>query len=161
QLRERDVHPESAGAAAPFGHPFAEFPRQRRGVDQVEIEQPRVQIGDDGRGANRLATFRDYSNGASTLDDDFAHAACDANFRAAGRSRFRHRLRDRSHSAYGVTPHSLLPVHLAEAVMEQDIRRPRAERTGVMSDDAVEPVKRLDGIALEPALEILARRGGE
>ena len=73
----------------------------------------------------------------------------------------RHRLRDRAHAADRMTPRALLAVHLAEAVMQQHIGRARRVGARVVPDDAVQAVDRLDRIALEPGVEIVAGRVGE
>ena len=90
-----------------------------------------------------------------------AHRRIDADLRAVRGRRLRHRLRDRAHAADGVAPGALLAVHLAEAMMQQHIGRARRVGARVIADDAVEAVGRLDRIALEPAVEIVAGRIGE
>ena len=70
----------------------------------------------------------------------------------------RHRLGDGAHSADGVAPDAFLAVHLAEHVVQQHIGRARRVGARIVADDAVEPVGGLDRRALEPAVEIIARR---
>ncbi len=83
------------------------------------------------------------------------------NLNTAGSGRLRHGLRDRAHAADGVTPRALLAVDLPEHVMQQDVGGARGIGTGIVADDAVEAVHGLDGIALEPTLQIIAGRDAE
>ena len=55
QLGQGHVHAERAGAAAPMADALAEILRQRRGVDQLQVQQLRIQIGDRrcARGSSR------------------------------------------------------------------------------------------------------------
>ena len=73
----------------------------------------------------------------------------------------RHRLGDGAHAADGVTPDAALAVHLAKHVVQQHVRRARGVGTRVVADDAVEAVHGLDGIALEPAVEVVAGGHGK
>ena len=161
QLRQRDVHAERAGAAAPFRDALRECGGQRRAVDQRAVEQLRIEIGDDRARADRLALLRHDADRAALLDDDLAHGRIDANLHAVRGRGLRHRLRDRAHAADGVAPHALLAVHLAEAMMQQHVGRARRVGARVVADDAVEAIDGLDRIALEPAVEIVAGRVGE
>src|SRR5207248_1640550 len=58
------------------------------------------------------------------------------NFRAMRGSRLRHRLRDRAHAADCVAPRAFLAVHLAEAMMQEHIRRARRVGARVIPDHA-------------------------
>ena len=60
-----------------------------------------------------------------------------------------------------MTPHAWLAVHLAEAMVQQHIGRTRGRWRGVGSDDGIESEERLDLVAFEPAVEIVACRFGE
>ena len=73
----------------------------------------------------------------------------------------RHRLRDRAHAADGVAPDALFAVHLAERMMQHHIGRAGGVGAGVVADDGVKTVQRLDQIALEPLVQHLAGRAGE
>ncbi len=75
--------------------------------------------------------------------------------------RARHRLGDRAHAANGVAPDPLLAVHLAERMMQHHIGRARRVGAGVIADDGVKTVQRLDQVALEPLVQHLAGRARE
>ena len=60
-----------------------------------------------------------------------------------------------------MAPRTLLAVDLAEHVVEQDIGRAGGVGAGVIADHRVEAERRLDGLALEPAVEELPRRFDE
>ena len=159
QLGKRDVHAERAGAAAPVRDALDEMPAgSAAGSISALIEQLRIEVGDDRARADvspvsvTTPTARPFSTmtsrtGASTRISTPCAAAA-----------LRHRLRDRAHAADGVAPGALLAVHLAEAVVQQHVGRARRVGARVVADDAVEAVGRLDRIALEPAVEIVAGR---
>ena len=144
-----------------FSMRSAKAGRQRRTIDQREIQQFRIEIGDHGAGADRLAFFRHHADRAAVLDDHLAHGGADADVRAMRGRSFRHRLRDRPHAADRVAPRALLAVHLAEAVMQQHVGRARRVGARVVADDAVEAVGGLDRRALEPAVEVMPGGRGE
>ncbi len=75
--------------------------------------------------------------------------------------RLRHRLRDRAHAADGVAPDALLAVHLAERMVQHHIGRTCGIGAGVIADDGVEAIERLDQIALEGLVQHLAGRTRE
>src|SRR6185437_11446608 len=141
--------------------PLAEFLRQTLWGEQLPIEQLRVEIRDHRRGAERLARLRDDAGCAALLDENFAHRTTNMKLHAASGGTSGHRLGDRSHSTYGVSPNALLAVHFAKDMMQKYVRRSRRVRACVVAHDAVEAVQRLDRSALEPSLEVFAGRGGE
>ena len=117
----------------------------------------RIDVGDDGAGAQRRAVVQHDAGGAAALDDDLAHrgAHIDADAMLAGGAR--HRLGDRAHAADGMAPRALPAVHLAEHVMQQHIGG--AGRVGAreVPHHRIEPEHGLDGIGFEPAVEDFAR----
>ena len=60
------------------------------------------------------------------------------------RAGFRNGLRDRPHASNGVPPYAFFAVHLAEAVVEQDITRARRVGARICPDNAVEAENGLD-----------------
>ena len=74
---------------------------------------------------------------------------------------FRHGLGDRAHAADSVAPDAFLAVHLAEAVVQENIGRARRVGARIIADDAVEAEGGLDRRALEPAVEKITGGGGE
>ena len=78
---------------------------------------------------------------------------------AAGRPR--HGLRDGAHSADRMPPGPLLPVHLAEGMMQQHIGGSRRIGAGIVPHDGVEAEPGLQRLAFEPAFEIVGGRFGE
>src|SRR5262249_29179556 len=154
-------HAEGTRATAVFFHPSAEAGRQRGGVDQIEIEQLRVDVRDDGGRAYYFTAVEPRADRTVFLDHDFAHRRREADVRPPRRRCFRHRLRDRTHAADRMAPYAAPTVHLAKAMMQQHIGRAGRIRARVITDDAVEPVGGFDRRALEPAVEISAGRIGE
>ena len=73
QFGERDVHPERAGAATPFGDLFDERRRQNGRIDEALVEQFRIDIGDDEFAAKDFAGLGHDAAGAAFFDEDFAH----------------------------------------------------------------------------------------
>jgi hypothetical protein len=73
----------------------------------------------------------------------------------------RHGLRDRTHSADRVPPNALLPVHLAQGMMQEDVGAAGRVRACVISDDGVEAEPCLHEFALEPAIEVIRGRFGQ
>ena len=69
---------------------------------------------------------------------------------------FRHGLGDGTHAADSVTPDAFFAVHLAEAMMHENIGRTGRIGACIIADDAVEPEGCLDGRAFEPAVEEIA-----
>ena len=67
---------------------------------------------------------------------------------------FRHGLGDRAHAADRVSPHALLAVHLAEAMVQQDIGRAGRVGARISADNAVKAEDGLDRRAFEPAVQI-------
>src|SRR5690606_24160866 len=65
------------------------------------------------------------------------------------------------HAADAVPPRTLLAVHLAEDMVEEDISAAGRVGTGVIADDGVEAEGGVDRLAFEPAVEHRARRLGE
>ncbi len=161
QFAQRDVHPEGAGAAAPFGDAPQEIRRQRGRIDQIAIEQLRIEVGDDCAAANRLALARHDPDAAAVLDQHLAHRGIGPDLDAGRPGGARHGLGDGAHAADGMTPDALLAVDLAEGVMQQHIGRAGLIRAGEIADDAVEAVDCFDRVAFEPAIEIIAGRHGE
>ena len=74
QLRQRDIHAEGAGAAAPVA---ACGRRNRLGSaparNQSRVEQLRIDVRDDDARADRVAVVEDDAGGAVALDDHLAH----------------------------------------------------------------------------------------
>ena len=158
---QRDVHPEGAGAVAPVLDAIEKGRRQRIRRQQPRVQQFRIDAGGDIFGADGLAIVEDDADGAVALDDHLAHAGIGFDLDAMPARGARHRLRDRAHAADGVAPDALLAVHLAEGMVQHHIGRARGVGAGVIADDGVEPVQRLDQIALEPVVQHLAGRTRE
>ena len=130
-------------------------------IDQLAVQQLRIQVRDDAARANGLAAFGDHADGAALLDQHFAHRARHADVDAALGGGLGHGLRNRAHAADGMAPGALLAVHLAEHMVQQNVGGAGGVRARVVADDAVEAVGRLDGGALEPGVQIVAGRFDE
>ena len=93
----------------------------------------------------------------AVLDDDLPHLGAGADLDAALRRGLRHRLRDGAHAAQRMTPDARLSVHLAKAMVEQDVGSAGRGRRRVGTDDAVEGEGGLDRLVLEPLGEEIRR----
>ncbi len=161
QARQRHIHAERAGTAAPVRHPLT----GRRGhivrAHQLFVQQLGIDVGHHRAGTQGFAVGGHHADRTALLDQHFAHAGPGAQFRAGRARGAGHRLGDRAHAADGVAPGALDPVHLAEHMMQQHVGRTGCIRTGVVADHAVETEQRLHRLALEPAVQVLAGRDGE
>ena len=89
------------------------------------------------------------------------HRRIRANFKAALGAGAGYCLRDRAHAADPMAPDALLAVHLAPAMMQQDVTCARGIGAVVSPHNSVKAEVRLDRIALEPLVEHIAGRAGE
>ena len=106
--------------------------------NEITEEKLRADVGRDGADADYLAAFQDDAGRTPAFDQnafDGGIGADNGTVRGGGRG---HRFRDCAHAAFCVSPMSRLAVHLAEAVVQQDISRSGRRRGGVGADDAVE-----------------------
>ena len=78
---------------------------------------------------------------------------------ACGRPR--HGLRDRTHAPDRMPPDALLPIHLAEGMVQENVGGPGRIGAGVVPDHGIEAEQGLHQVALEPAIEIVTCRFGE
>ncbi len=161
QLRQRDVHAEGAGAAAPAFHAFAEVRRQRVRRHQLCVEQLRIDVRGDGVGAQRAAVVEHDAGDAVALDDDFAHTGRGLDLDAMLAGGAGEGGADRAHAADGVAPHPFLAVHLAEGVVQHHVGGAGREGARVVADHGVEAEQGFDEFALEPAVQIIRGRFGE
>ena len=158
QLRERDVDPERAGAAAPRAHAAKKVRIERAVRDHCGIEAPGIDIGGDGGAAHDAPVREHDAGGPALLDQDLAHRRTGLDLHAMARRRPRHGLRDRAHAADGVPPEAFLAVHLAEGMVQEDVGGAGRVRTGVVADDGVEAEPGLHQLAFEPAIEVIRSR---
>ncbi len=161
ECAKRDVHPEAARAVARARDPAAEGGGQVGGVDEPFEQQLRRDVGDDDPRRDLLARHEPDAGRATVARQHPRNRGVERNLDAAAFARRRHRLRDRPHPADRVSPCALDAVDLAEDVVEQDVRRARRVGARVVADDRVEAERRLDQLALEPAVEELPRALGE
>ncbi len=104
------------------------------------------------------AFLGNHAHRTAAFHQDLPHRARDANFHAALRGGFRHRLGNGAHPADRMPPGSLLAVDLAKYVVQQHIGRTRGIGARIVADHAVKSVGRFDRGALEPGVEIVAGR---
>ncbi len=161
QLGERHVHAERARAGPITRHAPPEVGREVGRVDQLLIEDAWADVGDDPRRGNLLARLEADAHGRAAIDKHLAHRRFEHDLDACIGAGGGHGLGDRAHAADRMTPRALLAVHLAEHVMEQNIGRARRVGAGVVADHRVEAERRLDRLALEPAVQEGARALGE
>ncbi len=136
-------------------------PSSAAGVDQLQVQQLRIDVGDDALRGDLAAIGEHDADRAAALGQHARDRLVGEDLDAA-RDRFaRHRLRDRAHAAERVAPLPALAVDLAEDMVQQHVRRARRVRAREVADDRVEAERRLDRVGLEPAVEHVARALGE
>jgi len=91
-------------------------------VDQPVEQQFRIHVGDHACAFDHRAVLQLDARRAPPLDDHTCHRRIRPEHHPARGTLFRHRLGDRAHAATGVAPLAPLAVHLAEHVMQQDVR---------------------------------------
>ena len=121
-----------------------------------EVEELGIDPCGDGCGADGFALVRLDADGATILDKDLGAPASKPDVHAVRCGGLRHGLGDRTHAADGVAPDAFLAVHLAKAMMQQNIGRARRVGARIIADDAVEAEGSLDRRAFEPAVEEVA-----
>ncbi len=113
------------------------------------------------RGEKPFAGIEKDAHGGAARRDDLLHPGAGADLCATRLRGCGHSLRDGAHAADGMPPGAALAIHLAEAVVQEDVGGAGRRRGGVVADDAVEGEGRLDGVALEPAVEEVGGAAGE
>ncbi len=161
QLRQRDVHAERAGAAAPAPHAVEKIRIERAVRHHRRVEELGIDVGGHRGGRGCCVRPRAPRRSAALLDQDLAHRHVGLDLDAVRRGGARHRLRDRAHAADRMAPDPFLAVHLAEGVVQQHVGGAGRIGAGIVADDGVEAVQRLDQLAFEPAVEIVGGRLGE
>ena len=156
KLVERDIHPERRAFAAPMREMLFDLPADRALGNQPVEQQLGIDARDDGRRTPGLAAGN-QPGCTALLDDDLADRRIQHDVDARLMAGLGHRLGDGSHAADGVAPGARNAGRLAEQVMEQDISGARRIGRSEIPDDAVKCEQRLGQIALEEAIEDIAR----
>src|SRR5262249_28094311 len=116
QLRERDVDPERAGGAAPSLHAPKKGRIERARRDHRGKRALGIAVGGDRTAADEASILEHDANRPALLDQDLANGRIGLDLHAIAGGGARHGLGDRTHSPDGMTPKTLLAVHLAEGV---------------------------------------------
>ena len=153
QLGERDVDAEGSRAAAVGAHAFDDLGWQGSGIEQVEVQELRVDAGGDGAGADLRAVGEHDAAYASAAYVDLAHFAVGAQLDAEPACLRCDGVADGAHAAHRMAPHPALAVDLAELVVQQHVAGAGVIRAGVIADDGVEAVGGLDAFGFEPVIE--------
>ena len=161
QLRQRDVHAKSGRPALPAPHAGDEFRWQRTLLDEVEIEQLRIQVADHAPRRHLASVAQRDADRLPGFDIDAGHRRIAFDLHAEPFRLRRHRLSDGAHAANRVAPGTFLAVHLAEAVVQEHISGARVVRAREIPHDSVEPKCRAHPLAFEPPVEELGGALGE
>src|ERR1700731_1842861 len=161
QFRERNIHPKRARPATPVFHPPPESFGQGARINEVEVEELGVDPCGNGCGTDGFTLVRLNADGLPILDKDLAHPRRKPDVHSARGGGFRHGLGDRAHAADRMAPDAFLSVHLAEAMVQENIGRARRVGARIIADDTVEAEDGLDRSAFEPAIEEIPGRGRE
>ena len=145
QLGKRDIHAKRARAAAPSLMRRRNSSGRTRGIDELEVEELRIDLRGDGCGADALALVGLDADGTAVLDKHLADRRRKPDVDAVSDGGFRHGPGDGAHAADGVAPDAFLAVHLAEAVVQKNIGRAWRVGARIIADDAVEAVRALIG----------------
>ncbi len=121
--------------------------------DEIAEQQLRADVGRDRARENLLAAGQHDAGRDAVRGHDLLHFDAGANLDAAARRRRSHGAGDGAHAADGVPPGAALAVHLAEAMVQQNVGGARRRRRRVIADNAVEREGTFDDVALEPAVE--------
>jgi hypothetical protein len=161
QFRERDIHPKRARPATPVFRPPPESFGQGARINEVEVEELGVDPRGNGCGTDGFTLVRLNADGLPILDKDLAYPRRELNVHAVRGGGFRHGLGDRAHAADRMAPDAFLSVHLAKAVMQENMGRARRVGACIIADDTVEAEDSLDRSAFEPPIEEIPGRGRE
>src|ERR1700732_2542881 len=161
QFGQRDIHPKRARPATPAFHPPPESFRQSTRLNEMEVEKLGINPRGDGCGTDGFTLVRLNADGLPILDKDSAHPRRKPDVHAARGGGFRHGLGDRAHATDRMAPDAFLPVHLAEAMVQENIGRARRVGARIIADDTVESEDGLDWSAFAPAIEEISARRRE
>src|SRR5580704_16538328 len=156
QFRERDIHRKRARLATPVFHPPPESFGQGARINEVEVEELGVDPRGNGCGTDGFTLVRLNADGLTIFDKDLAHPGRKPDLHAARGGGFRHGLGDRAHAADRMAPDAFLAVHLAEAMVQENVARARRVGARIIADDTVEAESGLDRRAFEPTVEEIA-----
>ena len=114
---ERNVHAKARGCAAVGFDPATEVDVERRRIDQPQIQELRIDVGNHARSGDLRSVREGDAGGAHAAGRDARDGRIGEN-RHASCLRFpRHRLRDRAHASHRVSPLPPPAVHFAENVV--------------------------------------------
>ena len=159
QFGQRDIHAKRARPATPVFHPPPESFGQRARLNEMEVEKLGINPRGDGCGTDGFTLVRLDADGLPILDKDLAHPRRKSDGDAMRGGGFRHGLGDRAHAADRMAPDASLSVHLAEAMVQENIGRARRVGARIIADDTVEAESGLNRRTFEPAVEEIAGGG--
>ena len=117
QLRQRHVHSKGGRPALPAPHAGDEFRWQRTLLDEVEIEQLRIQVADHAARRHLASVAQRDADRLPGFDIDAGDRRVALDLHAKALRLGGHRLGDGTHAADRMAPGAFLAVHLAEAVV--------------------------------------------
>src|SRR5262249_8826510 len=129
--------------------------------DHVEIEQLRIDVGDDALRLDLSTAGKHATSSAMRADRYSRHRCIGKKIDTERTSLRRHGLRDRAHPADRVSPLPSLAVDFADDVVQQHVARAGRIGTRKITDDCIESERGLDRIRLKPAVENVPRALGE
>src|ERR1700716_4701286 len=104
----------------------------------MEVEELGINPRGDVCGTDGFTLVRLNADGLPILDKDLAPPRRKSDGDAMRRGGFRHGLGDRAHAADRIAPDAFPTVHLAEAMVQENIGRARRVGARIIADDAVE-----------------------
>ena len=160
QFRKRQVHAEAPGLAAIVLNTPARCLIKQGRIKKLQQKRLRMHIGRNHASAN-LATIIGHDSGRLALiDQDLRDSHTGLDFNALGLGKCEHGLCDGTHAPSCGAPGTRLAVHLSERMVQQHISGPRLIGIREISNDPFKPPQALERLALEPAVKIVAKRGG-
>ena len=161
QVRQRHIHPERARPGAKALDALDEVRRQVGRVHHPLVQQLGPDIGDDRAADHLFPALQPHADRPVAIHQHARDRRLQADLHAHRADHARHRLRDRAHAAHHMAPGALLPVHLAEHMVQQHIGPAGRVGRRIIADHRVETEHGLDRVAFEPAVQEAARRLGE
>ena len=161
QLAQRDIHAERAGPIAIAFDALRGVVVQLLALDQLGVQQLRIEVADNGGRAQFAAIGQNHANGFFVFDDEFGHVGIGVDGDAARLAFLAHGLGDRAHAADRVAPHAGLAVHLAEQVVQQHVGAARRVRAGEIADHRIPAQYGLQRLAFEIVIQQFAGGLGE
>ena len=155
ETRQRQVDLPRGAAELVTADPVDEVAGKLLRIDEAREREARVETRSDEGRRDLLAAFERDADGAAILHDHLGHRGVGADRGAEGARTACDRFADRPGPALLKAPRPKRAVDLTHVVVEQHVGRPRRPRAEKRPDDAARRLGRLQGIELEPLVEVV------